>query len=59
VDGNFSAEHMKMKRPMDDVWLSDGEGYLVEERPYIKHLKETLEIKQVKYQPFWFHFDNW
>jgi hypothetical protein len=50
VDGNFSAEHMKMKGPKNDVWLSDGEGYMVKEGPYIQHLKETAEIKQVSFR---------
>ena len=36
-----------MKRPKDDVWLSDGEGYMVEHEPYQDHLTKTIEAKQV------------
>ncbi|KAG1728761.1 uncharacterized protein EDB91DRAFT_1086001 [Suillus paluster] len=28
VDGNFTAQHMKMKIPEDDVSLADGKGYM-------------------------------
>jgi hypothetical protein len=48
VDGNFSAEHMKMKCPKDDVWLSNGVGYMVEHEPYQNHLTMTIEAKQVR-----------
>jgi pentose-5-phosphate-3-epimerase len=47
VDGNFSAEHMKMLRADKDVRLVNGEGYMVEENQYQKHLKETIEQKEV------------
>jgi hypothetical protein len=47
VDGNFSLEHMKMKKSEDDVFLSDGEGYMVQSSPYQKHLNTSLETTQV------------
>ena len=47
VDGNFSAEHMKMPKPKDDISLVKGEGYMVEEDEYQKHLKSTQESKEV------------
>jgi hypothetical protein len=47
VDGNFSLEHMKMKNSKDDVFLSDGEGYMVEMSPYQEHLDMSLETTQV------------
>jgi hypothetical protein len=47
VDGNFSMEHMKMKNSGDDVFLSDGEGYMVQWAPYKQHLDSSLETKQV------------
>ncbi|KAG2114595.1 uncharacterized protein F5147DRAFT_769903 [Suillus discolor] len=28
IDGNFTAQHMKMKTPEDDVSLADGKGYM-------------------------------
>ncbi|KAH7919749.1 hypothetical protein BV22DRAFT_1022428, partial [Leucogyrophana mollusca] len=46
VDGNFSAQHMKMKRPEDDVSLTDGEGYMVAEGPYAVHMKASVESKE-------------
>ena len=29
VDGNFTTQHMKMRKPEDDVALSDGLAYMV------------------------------
>ena len=40
-DGNFKQEHLKMKYPDDDVSLSNGEGYLVEERPFRSYLESV------------------
>ena len=48
VDGNFSAEHMKMKRAEDDVWLSNGEAYMVENVKYSEHLKTSLDGREVR-----------
>ena len=47
VDGNMSAQHLKMHRPELDVALTDGEGYVVEDQPYHSHLSTAVEIKQV------------
>ena len=47
LDGNFSADQKKMKRPDDDVHLTDGDGFLVKESLYQEHLKAAVEIKQV------------
>jgi hypothetical protein len=47
VDGNFHGDHMKMRRPDDDVELADGLGFVVEDKPYRTHLSESKEIKQV------------
>jgi hypothetical protein len=38
---------MKMKADSDDVFLNDGEGYMVEWPPYKKHLDESVELTQV------------
>jgi hypothetical protein len=38
---------MKMKNPTDDVALSDGQGFMVQDGPYQNHLKEAKEIPQV------------
>ncbi|KAI6160720.1 hypothetical protein EDD17DRAFT_1421617, partial [Pisolithus thermaeus] len=39
IDGNFTAQHMKMNKPELDVALSDGKGYMVSEGPYQNHLQ--------------------
>jgi hypothetical protein len=47
ADGDFKLDHLRNKRPMDDVWLRDGEGYMVEEKPYYEHIKVSVESTQV------------
>jgi hypothetical protein len=47
IDGNFSAEHLKMKRPEQDVALSPGGRYMVEPKRYELHLNTGKEFKQV------------
>jgi hypothetical protein len=47
-DRNFSAEQLKMKRPEDDVHLTDGTGFLTAEARYQEHLKVAIEIKEVR-----------
>ena len=47
IDGNFSAEHLKMKQPEEDVALSPGGRYLVEPKMYELHLSTGKEVKQV------------
>lgn len=36
-----------MKRPQDDVHLTNGDGFMVTESLYQDHLKAAVEIKQV------------
>lgn len=46
-DGNFTADHLRQKRPEDDVWLTSGEGVMAERTAYAAHLgiaKETTEV---------------
>ena len=38
TDGNMKLVHLKMKRPEDDVSLSDGELFMVTWAPYAEHL---------------------
>ncbi|KAH9941379.1 hypothetical protein B0H21DRAFT_780214 [Amylocystis lapponica] len=45
MDGNFSAEHLKMRRPANDVAISDGTGFMVGEGRYKAHLKVANEVK--------------
>ena len=47
MDGNFKAEHMKMRNPDNDVSLSDGTGFMVSRLPYEAHLKSAVERRQV------------
>ena len=47
IDGNFSAEHLKMRRPEQDVALSPGGRYMVEPARYEAHLRTGKEVKQV------------
>ena len=47
MDGNFQAEHMKMKNPESDVPLSDGTGFMVSNELYKSHLKLAVERWQV------------
>ncbi|KAI6115879.1 hypothetical protein F5141DRAFT_1001241, partial [Pisolithus sp. B1] len=46
IDGNFTAQHMKMNKPELDVALSDGKGYMVSEGPYQNHLQHSLDTKE-------------
>jgi hypothetical protein len=34
ANGIFSADHIKMKMPEDDVKLTNGSGYMVEEQQF-------------------------
>jgi hypothetical protein len=47
IDGNFSAEHLKMRQPEEDIALSPGGRYMVEPERYELHLSTGKEIKQV------------
>jgi hypothetical protein len=47
MDGNFKAEHMKMRRPFDDVAISDGHGFMVGEKRYKDHIKISKDVKLV------------
>ncbi|KAI6006355.1 hypothetical protein F5J12DRAFT_905770 [Pisolithus orientalis] len=46
MDGNFTAQHMKMNKPELDVSLSDGKGYMVSEAPYQNLLQQSLDNKE-------------
>ena len=47
MDGNFQAEHMKMRNPENDVPLSEGSGFMVSRVPYELHLQSAFEQWQV------------
>ncbi|KAI9431655.1 hypothetical protein H4582DRAFT_1822223 [Lactarius indigo] len=46
MDGNFQAEHMKMRNPENDIPLSEGTGFMVSQEPYESHLKSAVERRQ-------------
>ncbi|KAG1720661.1 uncharacterized protein EDB91DRAFT_1064768, partial [Suillus paluster] len=46
VDGNFTAQHMNMRQPQLDVFLSDGLGYMVTDGDYQAHLASAMESKE-------------
>lgn len=48
MDGNFSAEHLSMRRPDDDVVISDGTGFFVSELDYKSHLTSAVELATVE-----------
>ena len=47
MDGNFQAEHMRMRNPENDAPLSDGTGFMVSKKPYKLHLKSAVERRHV------------
>ncbi|KDQ52137.1 hypothetical protein JAAARDRAFT_139229, partial [Jaapia argillacea MUCL 33604] len=44
ADGNFSLDHMKMKKNPGEVALTNGEGYTVESGAYETYLKAVKEV---------------
>ena len=51
MDGNFKAQHLHMAREKDDIALSDGHAFFVEEAPYKSHLKKAVETPEVIHHP--------
>ena len=47
VDGNFHANHIKMRRPELDVALTNGQGFMVEEKCYMDYLSVVKEPRLV------------
>ncbi|KAG2060482.1 hypothetical protein BDR06DRAFT_871668, partial [Suillus hirtellus] len=43
MDGNFKAEHLHPIKPFDEVWLSDGLGFMVGKDRYNMHLAEAAD----------------
>lgn len=61
VDGNFSADHLKQRNAMDDVWLTSGEGMMTEKEAYKKYLAQPKVAPQVSWTafPYAAHFHMW
>jgi hypothetical protein len=49
VDGNMKLVHLVMKRPSDDVSLSDGELFMVRRPAYANHLAHAPERQPVSF----------
>jgi hypothetical protein len=47
MDGNFQAEHMRMRNPENDVPLSDRTGFMVSKKTYELYLKSMVKRQQV------------
>jgi hypothetical protein len=47
VDGNFHADHIKMRRPDQDIMLTNGQGYVVDEIKYKEYLSVAKEPRLV------------
>lgn len=47
IDGNFSADHLKMRRPENDVALTPGGRYIVEATRYQAHLASAVDHREV------------
>lgn len=47
LDGNFSAEKLQTKNPLDDVELSNGTGFITAEDNFNAHLKIAREMRPV------------
>ena len=47
VDGNFHADHIKMRRPDLDIMLTNGQGFMVEEERYKDYSSNAKEPRLV------------
>jgi hypothetical protein len=47
VDGNFHADHIKMRRPDLDIMLTNGQGFMVDEKQYQSYLNVAKEPRLV------------
>jgi hypothetical protein len=43
VDGNFHADHIRMRRPDLDIMLTNGQGYMAEDTKYVQYLNVAKE----------------
>jgi hypothetical protein len=50
VDGNMKLVHLIMRRPEDDVSLSDGELFMVKRAPYAEHVAKAAQRQPVSVQ---------
>ena len=43
TDGNFHADHIRMRRPDQDVMLMNGDTYMAETEKYMEYLSVVKE----------------
>lgn len=48
ADGNFKADHVRAKTASQDVWLSEGGGFIPERQQYADFIKHAIEDKLTK-----------
>ena len=58
VDGNFHADHIKMRRPDLDIALTNGQGFMVEDKQYMEYLSVAKEPRLVSRSMYWILFLN-
>ena len=58
VDGNFHADHIKMRRPDLDIALTNGQGFMVEDKQYMEYLSVVKEPRLVSRSMYWVLFLN-
>ncbi|CAA7269133.1 unnamed protein product [Cyclocybe aegerita] len=46
ADGNFTADHVRQMNDEQDVWLTDGEGFMTNEKRYKDHLDIAVDSPQ-------------
>ena len=49
IDGNFKVDHVRMRNRKDDVELTNGDVYMVEDTRYKEHIAVARDVKQVCY----------
>lgn len=54
ADGNFKADHLNQVNESDDVYLTEGDGFMTAQEPYNSHLKEA-SLTARKYD----HVSHW
>ena len=53
MDGNFKADHLRMKHPENDVFITEGAGHGVGGTEFRKHREVATEFNEVS--PFYNH----
>ena len=49
ADGNFKADHVHVKTPSHDIWLSEGGGMVLKHEEYLTWLKMAMEKQMVSF----------